>query len=171
MLIEIATVGSERKSVSTVFDPRSFELGSDLQLTSDVLVNADIWADDDGVHIAGTVTTTLESPCSRCLEAVKIELVRPFDDVFVESFSEADSVELAIDELDASVITDGSIDLKEVVREQILLAVPEQPLCRSGCKGLCEICGADLNENGCECGTEIVDPRWSALKSLKEDLN
>jgi uncharacterized protein len=58
------------------------------------------------------------------------------------------------------------LDLAEVVRQQLLLALPMHPVCRSACSGLCPHCGQDLNEGPCDC-TEETDPRWSVLKEMQ----
>ena len=60
-----------------------------------------------------------------------------------------------------------SIDLDELVREQILLALPTRHLCREDCKGLCQKCGADLNAGDCSCEQGETDPRWAALADFK----
>ena len=59
------------------------------------------------------------------------------------------------------------IDVDEIVREQILLAVPARVLCVEDCKGICATCGTDLNAGDCNCESQDVDPRWAALKSLR----
>ena len=69
--------------------------------------------------------------------------------------------------MDVSVIEGFEIDLTELVREQILLNLPEQVFCREDCKGLCEKCGANRNLINCNCEEKEIDPRWSALKNLK----
>jgi len=63
--------------------------------------------------------------------------------------------------------TGREIDLDPVVREQILLALPAYPLCREGCKGLCTVCGQDLNERECGCDRHLPDPRWAGLEKLR----
>ena len=78
---------------------------------------------------------------------------------------------LSEEELAVSVFDEGSIDVDEIVKEQILLAVPARTLCREDCKGICPECGTDLNTGQCDCAAEEVDPRWAALKSLKETDN
>ena len=61
------------------------------------------------------------------------------------------------------------IDLLELAREQIILSLPEKPLCDEECKGLCTSCGADLNEETCTCEPEPADPRMAVLAGLKLD--
>jgi uncharacterized protein len=65
-------------------------------------------------------------------------------------------------------VFDGeAIDVDEIVKEQILLAVPTRMLCRDECKGICPQCGIDKNTGDCQCVTDETDPRWAALKNLK----
>ena len=59
------------------------------------------------------------------------------------------------------------IDLDPIVREQVLLALPAYPVCNEGCKGLCPVCGANLNERECGCDRHVPDPRWAGLKNVK----
>jgi uncharacterized protein len=60
------------------------------------------------------------------------------------------------------------LDLREAVRQQLVLAEPMKPLCRDGCAGLCPTCGADRNAGPCTCPVADVDPRWAALTNLIE---
>jgi uncharacterized protein len=62
---------------------------------------------------------------------------------------------------------DDKIDLTEVVREQLYLALPMKPLCREDCKGLCPVCGVNRNRETCTCQEVWVDPRMAALKKWK----
>jgi uncharacterized protein len=73
--------------------------------------------------------------------------------------------------LDNLIYYDGqTIDLTNRVIETIILSVPEVPLCKEDCKGLCPICGIDLNENpDHSCETEEIDPRFVTLKKLLDD--
>lgn len=57
-------------------------------------------------------------------------------------------------------------EIGPLVREAILLSLPLKPLCSEECKGLCPICGTDLNRSRCTCARESVDPRWDQLRSL-----
>jgi uncharacterized protein len=62
------------------------------------------------------------------------------------------------------------LELEDVLREQVLLAVPIKQLCRETCKGLCPQCGKNLNRETCDCAAPQLDARWSALKDLKDKL-
>jgi uncharacterized protein len=78
--------------------------------------------------------------------------------------------ELSSDEMDVGYYSDDEIDIKDIVREQMLLVVPIKQLCSSDCKGLCPDCGKDLNTGSCGCRDVKVDPRFSKLSELKERL-
>jgi uncharacterized protein len=79
-----------------------------------------------------------------------------------------DDQEVADDDLGVSFYTDDVIDLRQLVREQCYLALPMKPLCREDCKGLCPVCGINRNREACSCDTAWVDPRFDALRKLKE---
>jgi uncharacterized protein len=119
--------------------------------------------------VGGMISTELEIECTRCLEPVAREFEIPFKAAFVtpENYTQAKEAELGAEDLDVSIIEGNEIDLTELVREQILLNLPEQVFCREDCKGLCEKCGANRNLINCNCSDEEIDPRWAALKNLK----
>ena len=64
-------------------------------------------------------------------------------------------------------LQDDEADLAEAVLNEIWFHCPMQPLCRPDCRGLCPVCGVDLNQQSCSCGKDEIDPRWEKLKSLK----
>lgn len=59
------------------------------------------------------------------------------------------------------------VDLTEDLRQSIILALPTYPVCRQDCKGLCPVCGKDLNEGPCHCKTAVADSRWAALDAVR----
>jgi len=61
--------------------------------------------------------------------------------------------------------------LEDAIREQVLLSVPLKVLCRENCLGLCPVCGKNRNTEPCGCAQPIQDPRWSALKEIREKLD
>jgi uncharacterized protein len=110
----------------------------------------------DGVLVQGTISGSYTGACRRCL--------RPLTHGF--SFDAADLYRLPGDVWEEGyVVTEGTIDLERMTRDNVALNIPSDPLCREDCAGLCARCGADLNEGRCACPQE-VDPRWSALREL-----
>jgi uncharacterized protein len=59
------------------------------------------------------------------------------------------------------------LELNDVLREFVFLALPMQRVCGESCKGICPVCGQNRNQQECGCQTEAIDSRWEALKSLK----
>ena len=120
-------------------------------------------------NVEGVIRAELEIECTRCLQPIETDAEFAFNAAFVtpENFTEAKEAELNANDLDVSVFEGDKIDLTELVREQILLNLPEQVFCKEDCRGLCEKCGANRNLIDCNCIEKEVDPRWAALKNLK----
>ena len=76
-------------------------------------------------------------------------------------------MELAEEDLALSIFDGEFIDVDEIVREQLLLAIPAQLICQENCKGFCPVCGADRNVTDCNCDATEIDPRWSGLRDLQ----
>lgn len=121
------------------------------------------------IEVKGRVEGTLELDCTRCLQPMESPIDLEFDDLFADAgaLTAAPQGELAASDLATDALQGTEIDLTELAREQILLSVPEQIFCKDDCKGLCDKCGANLNEGDCGCESGEEDPRWSALKNLK----
>lgn len=118
---------------------------------------------DGGIHVTGDIRATVVLSCRRCLEAVERELEVAVDWLFEPGLDEdaEDEGVFALDDED-----EGELDLAPKVREELLLEVPAYPLCGEDCRGLCPVCGTDLNESSCDCDTSEVDPRWGPLQDL-----
>lgn len=101
----------------------------------------------------------VQRTCGRCLQ----EFVGVTKAEVVEKFypASADNIEN-----DAFVYDSDVIDITEPLREGLLLAEPMQALCKPDCRGLCPVCGADLNDGDCGCDRLTVDPRLAALKQF-----
>jgi uncharacterized protein len=123
------------------------------------------------VLISGKVQTELRLQCVRCLKEFPYPLSTTFEltlQPLKESPSEGET-ELGSEEMELNFFEGGEIHLSEIACEQIFLEIPYQPLCREGCKGLCPICGKDLNLSACQCVKEELTSGFSALKKLKLD--
>lgn len=169
MMIELASVGVLPKALKERFTPDEIDLDGEGELTSDAILDAEAFSEVDKVRVRGRINTNIRLDCTRCLETVRRPLDLDFEAVFVDSSIEDVESELEIKDeaLDESLVLDGQVDLKEVVREQILLALPEQVYCSDDCKGLCPKCGTNRNLLDCKCDDGESDPRWAALKNLR----
>ena len=122
-------------------------------------------ANEGRFYFSGRLKGEVELPCRRCLEDVAV----PVDDevhlIFAESGAdEADDPDVFTYDPNAR-----ELDLRAAVRESWLLVAPAYAQCRDDCKGLCAICGRNLNEGACECVPVTKDSRWDALLPLKSD--
>lgn len=169
MLIDLASVGTSPRRLKTEFAGALIDLDGEGEVIGDARFDGEVFREDQRVHICGMLTAEVSVDCSRCLEAVRRIMEIAFDDVFVDASSEtrAAETELAIADMDESLVIGGRVDLTDAVREQILLALPEQTFCREDCLGLCPQCGNNRNLIHCNCDDKRIDPRWAALKNLK----
>jgi len=123
---------------------------------------------DAGILVRGWVRVEVELLCSCCLTPFAWPLEVVLEDEFRPSVL-IGVTKVARDEIvDPALRIDEHhvLDLRELIRQQLLLALPMHPLCRPDCAGLCPQCGQDLNEGPCECIKE-PDPRWAILQDLK----
>jgi uncharacterized protein len=125
------------------------------------------------IRLTGEVSTTLESACARCLEPVIQEVDRKFDLLYRPLGVDAGKEEISVTSAEAEIsyYQSESLLLEDVVREQVLLALPLRVICREDCKGLCPHCGKNLNLEQCSCAEPIEDPRWAALKEIRSKLD
>jgi len=126
---------------------------------------------DDKVELTGAVSAVVEFECDRCLANLSIPVEAAFDLVYVPPIGTGEEHELGDNDLSLGYYHDGTIDVDDLAREQIELALPMARLCTEECRGLCPECGANLNLSKCSCSEEQVDARWAALNELKSKLN
>ena len=117
------------------------------------------------VRVAGRLTAMLKLTCRRCLEEIEWPMAVAFDFRFDPAVREWEE-EGGVFTLDPNA---AALDLVRPLREEWVLAVPDFAVCQEGCRGLCEICGADLNESDCECARQHGDARWDVLKQIVLD--
>lgn len=124
----------------------------------------------EGIFVTGRLQIELEVVCVRCLEPFPLTVEIEIEETFYPTVDVNTGVRLSLEEVEdeAVLINEHHIlDLTEVVRQQILLALPMNPLCKPECLGLCPYCGQNINEGPCACRDEMIDPRWAALAKLK----
>lgn len=170
MTIDLHSLGPTARSIEMTVEANRIDVeGESLTLMAPVEFSGEIFREGEKAIMSGNLKAVASFECTRCLTPFDMDLNISFRAVFVSSDSEPDApeIELGEDELDESVVEGGQIDLNDVVREQLLLALPEKNFCRDGCQGLCVKCGENLNLIDCKCADEDVDPRWAALKNLR----
>jgi uncharacterized protein len=123
------------------------------------------------VLIKGSVKTDLRLQCVRCLKEFSYPLFSPFELTLhpMKETSLEEETELGEKDMESNFIEGGELHLSEIVWEQIFLEIPYKPLCHEECKGLCSICGKDLNLFSCECMKEEFNSGFTTLKKIKFD--
>ena len=104
------------------------------------------------ISIEGSVSTSLLLQCDRCLEPYSWDLSNDFR-IFLSlsPLTGGIDVELSEDDLNLEFIQGNFLELEQVIEEQIILSLPMKTLCSIDCKGLCAICGSNLNVTTCSC--------------------
>ena len=126
----------------------------------------------EDIRIRGSLQTRMELACARCLEPVAQPIDASFDLIFRPSGADLDNSDRSIStsETEIGYYEGDGLLLEDVLREQILLALPAKNLCREDCKGLCQECGRNRNTDPCDCATASTGPRWNRLKALQPQL-
>jgi len=154
-----------------------FRVGGDAEL------EASLQRVSGGVLLRGKLAAPIAVSCKRCLSEVALKLPVEFTLSLVAQSaksrdagdakertggSEGDlSGSFDLEAVDVEPFDGKRIDLEPIVREQVVLALPMDVVCREDCRGLCGGCGQNLNEVECGCPTKAIDPRLAALKNIK----
>ena len=121
------------------------------------------------VRVQGRYTVEITAQCDRCLTGVaRFPLDNGFDLLYRPASVLASEEEVEIDEAQADVgfYEGDGLQLEDVLREQVLLALPMQRVCSESCPGICPVCGKSRQESSCDCRIETIDDRWAGLRDL-----
>jgi uncharacterized protein len=169
MLIEIAQIPPDGLDLALPAEP--LELGESAGVwDGPAVVRAELHVGRSGrgVMIGGDFSGTITLICSRCLEPFSHQAGDRFDVYCEPSVSTLPGEEhnLGGDDLDVTYLEEGRIDTDHLLRENLLLTLPVQPLCRADCRGLCPQCGVNWNLGTCQCEARPSDPRLGVLRKL-----
>ena len=181
MLFEIRELEAHAVDFDEQIAPGVIDFGAEVRQNGDLAASgrAQLVREHHGKHqqindirVAGEFSTRVELPCARCLEPVSCDVSKKFDLLYRPQGSDAGKEELSVTaaEADVGYYQGEGLLLEDVLREQVLLAIPLKTICREDCKGLCPHCGKNLNVDPCNCAEPMEDPRWSALKDIREKL-
>ncbi len=182
MFIEIEQLELHPVDFREEFSPGAIEFGEDVKQLTPLLSEgrADLLREHHGKHevvqdirLKGKLETSLGAVCARCLEPVVLPVERTFNLLYRPLGTDAGHAELSVTDAEAEIgyYQGEGLLLEDMLREQVLLSVPLKIVCRDECKGLCAICGKNLNEGECSCADKLEDPRWEALKGIRTKLN
>ena len=170
MRIELDSLVGSKGAFQHAYAPGELDFNDErVRLSSAPQVSGTLIRKGNRVLVQGRLAANAEVDCDRCLRSVELAVAAQFNLQYMTQaeYEASQTVELEDVDLTVSVFDGEAIDVDELVREQILLAVPQRTLCRLDCKGLCANCGSDRNLQECDCQTAETDPRWTALKNLR----
>ena len=174
-VLDLTDLGSERLSLKGSLRPGEVDFSSDnLRQVEPLDWSGVVERTGSEVRLAGSLTTKLELACVRCLEPIRELVEKKFDLLFKprDSLAFEENAEIKLEEVDTGMafMTGSQLPLSEVIREQVLLALPMKPLCRPDCRGLCSLCGKNLNENSCDCPRQTINPAFEGLLEFKKHI-
>jgi uncharacterized protein len=117
----------------------------------------------EGVLVSGTVTGEVAGECGRCLRPVRDTLTVTLQELYAYEHSATDET---AEEGEVYRLQGDLLDLEPALRDEVVLALPNHPVCREYCPGLCPECGVPRDELPADHGHEQLDPRWAALRKL-----
>ncbi len=145
--------------------------GVEMVVAEGSTVAFDVYHTEEGWFLTGQGDVALTARCSRCLGEAEVVVPVSFSVEIPDTGDRRDDQKsVDEDEVIPRITRQGDLDVQERVLEEIILSIPLRILCDPDCKGLCPVCGVNLNETTCECERDPVDPRLAALQKLKETL-
>jgi DUF177 domain-containing protein len=130
---------------------------------ADLLLDLRLESVTEGVLVSGTVCAEVAGECGRCLRPIGDTLTVPLQELYAYEHSATDET---AEEDEVHRLRGDLLDLQPALRDAVVLALPNHPLCREDCPGLCPECGVPLDELPAGHGHRQTDPRWAALSRL-----
>ena len=168
MLIDLSEVLSEpHKSIDEVVGTEMKEVkvnGSRFPVSRTQPVHIHVeYAGEKKLHISCETSLTVIIPCDRCLTDVPTDFTLSFEKQVNTALDAYDQSE----DLDENNYIDGySLDVEQLVYNELLVGWPTKILCSEDCKGICNVCGQNLNKGTCNCEDTGLDPRMSVIRDV-----
>jgi uncharacterized protein len=162
MIIEIDQLIKKKvskKEVHLVYEEENFyDDGESIVFLKPITLDGELKVTEDIISLDGSIYTELDLSCSRCLSTFSHDVNIQIHEQFSNNLDNKD---------DEIIFIDGdTIDITNIVKNNITLSLPIKKLCKDDCKGLCQNCGENLNTNSCHCEKDDIDPRLAKLKDL-----
>ena len=177
MLIQIDKLKRRPRQIALEKQASSFPVLAEMVVAQSVTFDESItgslevsWV-GDFIKVSGHLATLVSTPCCRCLAPVSTRLDVSVLLTYVSAeegeATHDDELELHADEMGLIHFSGPELDLLPDVEQEIVMSLPQQPLCKASCLGLCHSCGCNLNLGSCNCEAPILHPGLAALKNFK----
>ncbi len=174
MIVDLESISRSPRHFDLTFEPDWWkEKGNKMQiqgLEGPLSASVDVKRDGESFGISGRLRGDLRLVCDRCMDIYTFALSRSFKlslSLLEHLGPVREETELKTEDLAIEYIATGSIDLDDIIREQIYLSLPMKLLCENDCAGLCASCGVNLNHETCKCSGNTGHPAFSKLKELQ----
>ena len=157
-LTQIFDITGENLSFSYDMDLSEYPLYGAYPFITPVHLEGEVKNRAGVVELHYTAQFTLSLACDRCLTDFTRDYTLPFSEILVSNGDTNEDEYIAAE--------DGMLDMDALAVSDILLTLPSKQLCRDDCKGLCPMCGMNLNNGVCQCKKKEIDPRLQALGDL-----
>jgi uncharacterized protein len=179
MKIETERIPQDGLSIEHRMQANDFEIlklliaKGEAEFSDTIDIKLSILPRKDLIQVDGGVQARVRITCSRCAESYDAHLRRQFTLSYSRKIpqdlhrDETEGIELTAQQIGLILYQGDEIDLRDALAEQVVLALPYKPLCRHDCKGLCQNCGANLNQEVCQCKSNSNGGPFQVLKGLK----
>jgi uncharacterized protein len=162
----------QEETIASFTELQTLEEGGGCHFLAPLTVQVKVFPAGGLLELSGEFKTVIEASCSRCLNRFSMDLASDFELTLARelpSVTDEDGadVELSADEMGLTLVEGEEIDLRSLIAEQVIMALPYRALCDENCKGVCASCGIDLNQQACQCRQENVLNKFAALKNFK----
>jgi uncharacterized protein len=172
LLFDVSQMRESRARIDRTCPPDALPSDQDVyRIVAPIVLRCEVRKDRQQYRVTGRIQTTLELVCSRCLDGFPLKVDEALDVLFLPHAENQIEGDRAVEDEDLSTAyyRDQVLGLGQLMQEQFYLVVPMKPLCGDDCKGLCPVCGINLNTGSCQCHPTWVDPRLAVLEQLKKD--
>lgn len=118
--------------------------------------------DNQRLYISGNTTLDVVIPCDRCLE----DTVQRFSVDIDRRVDIKDGEVLAAEDEEITFLKEYELDVDRLIYDEILVNWPTKVLCKDDCKGICPVCGQNLNQQDCGCDRQVMDPRMAKFQDI-----
>jgi uncharacterized protein len=141
----------------------------DVELAAPLEASAELVRTQRGILVTMPYQATVRLTCGRCLNEFDFHIEDKFQDEVLAPLGESHERDSNRDDDALRIGVDYMLDLGEILRQELVMQTPIQPICRHDCPGLCETCGADLRTQRCACAQISSDSPFAALQHLLTD--
>lgn len=172
MLLDLSNVLSEQHTPIDETVPCTMEAFSAMGISYRILSSEDVqicvtYVGKGRLNVKGSCRLVIEIPCDRCLKPVLTGFSLAFDHEIDSKAGTETYVDSEKDKLDENNYIDGyHLDVDRLLCNEILVGWPMKVLCSDSCKGICSVCGQNLNEGTCNCEDTGIDPRMSVIRDV-----